>query len=92
MQGMSGKDEKEALATAEHVVKRRRALVSERHLPRWLTLEDLGQRLGQLCVERPVTIIVRASQAVNEDVVALEDKDPRPRAFRPIGSADHCLP
>ena len=92
MQGMSGKDEKEALATAEHVVKRRRALVSERHLPRWLTLEDLGQRLGQLRVERPVTIIVRASQVVHEDVVALDGKDPRPRAFRPIGGADHCLP
>ena len=84
-------DEQEALETAEHIVRQRRALGSERHLPRWLTLENLCQRLGQLRVERPVTIIVRASQIVYKDVVALDGRDPRPRAFWPIGGADHCL-
>ena len=80
------------MATAEHVMRQRLAFGSERHLHRWVTLRDLGQRLGQLRVERPVTIIVCASQVFHDDVVAPDGEDPRPRAFRPVGGADHCLP
>ena len=45
---------------------------------------DLDQRLGQLHVERPVTVIVAESQVVYHDFVAVDSEDPRPRAFRAI--------
>ena len=84
-------DEQKALAIGGHVLRQRRALGSERHLPRWFNLENLGLRLGQR-VERPVTTIGCASQVVHHDVVTRDGEDPRPRAFRKIGNADHCLP
>ena len=77
-------DEQETFAAAQHVLGQRRAFGSERHLARWLFLEDLGQRLGQLRVLLSLTIIFGASLVVHHVVDALDGEDPRPRAFRAI--------
>ena len=45
-------NKQETLTAAKHVLRQRRALGSERHLPRWLSRENLSQRLGQLRVEQ----------------------------------------
>ena len=84
-------DQGQALTPSEDLLMECGALSRERYLASRLALEDLGESLRKLGIERPVAVAVGAVKVLHGDVVGLDCEDPRPSALRTIRRADHGL-